>query len=316
MSFPIAYQMARKSRGGMCAHGGEMGNCEACDAEMMAEGGYTGPHGVKGATTSEDRSKMSGKSGLVRGTTQANINSKGVNRQDYGWGPSGGQSEAGKHVRGAEYSHPGKSWNVHGGYDAAKEEHRRVLGEMRSMPAPKLKAHGGMMDDDDIVARCMRKRMAKGGWMNWEPQKPTGVHSRSASSVAAENYGDKYSRGESSAGHDIRASKKPWVSDEDKKKLVEGAKSEHKKRLDELRSMPNPKLMSEGGMIANDDDIEAGFMPNQFDDLALRDDLESSYTGANSGDFEGSEDEDERRRDIVARIMRSRAKKDRNPRPA
>jgi hypothetical protein len=34
---------------------------------------------------------------------------------------------------------------------------------------------------------------------------------------------------------------------------------------------------SEGGKVANQDEIEAGFDPNEFDDLHLRDDLESSY---------------------------------------
>lgn len=77
---------------------------------------------------------------------------------------------------------------------------------------------------------------------------------------------------------------------------------------------------SEGGMIANggDDDPEkmAGSKPNNFDDLALRDDLEFSYTGENSGDMLGNDQEDKDRDDIVARAYASWKKKDRNPRPA
>lgn len=73
---------------------------------------------------------------------------------------------------------------------------------------------------------------------------------------------------------------------------------------------------SKGGMVANETPITAGFKPNEFDDLALRDDIESSYTGENSGDDLGSMEEDDRRRDIVSRVMRSRMKKDRLPRPA
>lgn len=77
---------------------------------------------------------------------------------------------------------------------------------------------------------------------------------------------------------------------------------------------------SKGGMIANggEDDLErmADGQRNNFDDLALRDDLESSYTGANSGDELSSDREDHDRADIVARIMSSRRKKDRMPRPA
>lgn len=129
----------------------------------------------------------------------------------------------------------------------------------------------------------------------------------------------------------------------------------HQKALDEQRSMPKPNLpmaeggdvecpecagagcsscyqstddemdmvdrvmarrMSKGGMVANEDKITAGFEPNEFDDMALRDDLEFSYTGENSGDELGDKQEDHDREDIVSRVMRSRKKKDRNPRPA
>lgn len=76
------------------------------------------------------------------------------------------------------------------------------------------------------------------------------------------------------------------------------------------------KRMSEGGMVANDDMPEADFKKADFDDLSLRDDLEYEYTGANSGDELGDKGEDERRSDIVSRIMKSRSKKDRNPNPA
>lgn len=66
------------------------------------------------------------------------------------------------------------------------------------------------------------------------------------------------------------------------------------------------RRMSEGGEIANGGETnEADQDPAQFDDLALRDDLESSYTGANSGDMDGApaaamDDHD----DIVDRIMK------------
>lgn len=85
---------------------------------------------------------------------------------------------------------------------------------------------------------------------------------------------------------------------------------------DDMVSRIMRQKYSKGGMVANEDKITAGFEPNEFDDLALRDDLESSYTGANSGDELGNDQEDEDRRDIVSRIMRSRAKRDRLPRPA
>lgn len=86
------------------------------------------------------------------------------------------------------------------------------------------------------------------------------------------------------------------------------------------RIMKQRQMMSEGGKVANggEDDLDqmADGKPNNFDDLSLRDDLESSYTGANSGDELGDEQEDSDRKDIVSRIMASRRKKDRLPSPA
>ncbi len=62
------------------------------------------------------------------------------------------------------------------------------------------------------------------------------------------------------------------------------------------------RCMSKGGMVANDTSMESpDAEDNQFDDLVLRDDLESSYTGENSGDEIGADDAD-----IVSRVMRSR----------
>ena len=61
--------------------------------------------------------------------------------------------------------------------------------------------------------------------------------------------------------------------------------------------------------MADEDEDLADFSPNEFDDLVLRDDLEQHYTGANSGDELDDEQEDADRHDIVARIMRSQAKK-------
>lgn len=77
------------------------------------------------------------------------------------------------------------------------------------------------------------------------------------------------------------------------------------------------RCMSKGGMVANDTSRESADQePNEFDDLVLRDDLDSSYTGADSGDELGNAAEDMDDRDIVARIMKSRKLKDRMPRPA
>lgn len=73
---------------------------------------------------------------------------------------------------------------------------------------------------------------------------------------------------------------------------------------------------SEGGRVANDTSPIADFEDNQFDDLVKRDDLEQHYTGANSGDEIGNANLEDLMHDIVERVMRSRAKRDRNPVPA
>lgn len=78
------------------------------------------------------------------------------------------------------------------------------------------------------------------------------------------------------------------------------------------------RYMSEGGRVANqehgpDDEDLAGFSPNEFDDLVLRDDLEQHYTGENSGDELGNMKEEQDDRDIVSRIMKARQMKDRMP---
>ncbi len=76
------------------------------------------------------------------------------------------------------------------------------------------------------------------------------------------------------------------------------------------------KKYSKGGMVANDTDPSADALPNEFDDLVLRDDLESSYTGKDSGDELGNAQMDDDNDDIVSRVMRSRKLKDKMPRPA
>lgn len=77
---------------------------------------------------------------------------------------------------------------------------------------------------------------------------------------------------------------------------------------------------SEGGKVANGGEDELSHMadgkPNNFDDLSMRDDLKENYTGANSGDEIGNAQEEDDRHDIISRIMKSRAKKDRMPHPA
>lgn len=70
------------------------------------------------------------------------------------------------------------------------------------------------------------------------------------------------------------------------------------------------QMFSEGGRVANEAKSNRG-----TDFLATNDDLEFNYTESNSGDELSSPGEDERRKDIVSRVMASRRKKDRLPNP-
>lgn len=73
------------------------------------------------------------------------------------------------------------------------------------------------------------------------------------------------------------------------------------------------KRMAKGGEV----EPMADFESDDFDYLDTHpapDDAD--YTGANSGDHLGNERIEENDRDIVSRIMRSRHKKDKMPRPA
>lgn len=101
---------------------------------------------------------------------------------------------------------------------------------------------------------------------------------------------------------------------DDREKMNEEAEEEDEDMVGRIMR----QRYSKGGMVANedhgpDDDDLADFKPNEFDDLSLRDDLEQHYTGANSGDEIGDEQEDDDRHDIVGRIMKSRGKKDKMP---
>lgn len=112
----------------------------------------------------------------------------------------------------------------------------------------------------------------------------------------------------------------------------------HEDTLEELRSMKKPdiqglahggdvssdlvdrvmkkRMMAKGGMV-EEEPFEYEFdQPDDFDVLHENSAPEFSYTGENSGDELGNEQEDHDRADIVARILKSRSKKDRNPRPA
>jgi hypothetical protein len=121
-----------------------------------------------------------------------------------------------------------------------------------------------------------------------------------------------YNRGGSDYDKKMGKSLMRQVSGETKKML----KNKPKIPMAEGGDVVDRIMMSRGGKVANETEDLVDFAPNQFDDLVLRDDLEQSYTGANSGDHLGNMAEDERERDMIAKIMKSRALKGRMPRPA
>ncbi len=94
-------------------------------------------------------------------------------------------------------------------------------------------------------------------------------------------------------------------------------------------SMDEPENMAEGGMVGDDDDLVgrimskrkgepmADFESNDFDYMDQIPPIdEADYTGKNSGDEKGDKEVDDEEKDVVSRVMKSRKKGDRMPRPA
>jgi hypothetical protein len=184
----IAYRMAGEHR----AEGGCIGaSCPGCSsANCMAEGGNVNYSGNPG---------------------HSRVNEKGIH-SDIG----GGMSTAGAHARSTQPSRTlqqkerGKGW--------AKEEHGRVLSEMRGMKKPNLYAEGGSVDS----------------WTKREDNEKGINKDRGA--------------GMSSSGMHVRVGNSDSIYS-NKQDSYDAAKRRHKGVLGEMRSMPKPKLMAEGGEI-------------------------------------------------------------------
>lgn len=203
------------------------------------------------------------------------------------------------------------------------------------------------------VKYAMKKKMAKGGDVEKKTSDgsmtPGGTH-LPLSKVGG---GEKRGRGMSAAGEHVRSAKhlrengSPGVMEPEARERVAGiregrAKNLHREALGKLESMRGQNrqnlaeggeacmacqggtCMEHGGMVdrimakrRGSSEPTADFESNDFDVL---DDMSipgsADYTGANSGDEAGNEALDENDHDLVSRIMRSRAKRDRMPRPA
>jgi hypothetical protein len=166
----------------------------------------------------------------------------------------------------------------------AKKDHEVALGKLKSMPNPKLLAEGGMLTDDGYQSECDAHCV-----------QPCMIHEQASGFVdetapnRMPNHQGLTDMGEQDDSHE--------------RQMVRDAIVRRK------------QMLSQGGKVANSDEPTSDFMPNEFDDLNLRDGLEFSYTGANSGDEDGNPDPDKEMNDMIAKAMMKRRKQT-NPRPA
>ena len=168
--------------------------------------------------------------------------------------------------------------------------------------------------------KAQRKKMADGGGVQPEasptpspsPIDPDKAASAQGSMRQAFGYADGgFIEDEMSSGYEAmpeehEMSNKMAMSEDDKD-LNEhhvDMKESTEDADDDLVMRIMRKRYSQGGMVANQDKEITGDMPNEFDNLHLRDDLESSYgEDDNAGDDLGNKQEDEDRSDMVDRIM-------------
>jgi hypothetical protein len=228
--------------------------------------------------------------GAVGSGTSRWANERGINRPS----TKQGQSVAGSNLHPA-FSIGGKKWDT----ENAKDSHRQVLDQMKSMKKPELYAEGG-------------EAAYKSGYGSRDQDFQSGVHSQAArGSIGTSTAGAVTRRGgDSKPIHKENLAKLKGM--EKPKLYAEGGDVDD----EETHPMVSKVMMSRGGMIANEDEPEADSMPAEFDDLALDDHLEGTNSGAADGDEIGDEQETDDRHDIVAKILSSRKKKDRMPRPA
>lgn len=183
---------------------------------------------------------------------------------------------------------------VHHKGGSSKKEHREKLSELKKMPKPKLAEGGSVLKKVwDYV---------DGGSAPKPPPKPTGQNNKGAQIL-----GDSYKKtfGMAEGGEVMGQDDGSHQDDDHMMDMVGRAMIRHQQKY------------SEGGKVANGGEDELSHMadskPNNFDVLAMDDDLAFSDTGDNSGDHLGDEQLDEDNDDVVSKVMRSRAKKDHLP---
>lgn len=192
----------------------------------------------------------------------------------------------------------------------AKNIHEDLMGSMAIMGKHDRKylAEGGDVHSDDCPGceMCHGGKMADGG--DVEPSaSATPTPKEQAVAAFQKSFKNMFGAGTADAAE----------SDEDHKAM--GGEM-HKYADDDMVGSIMKKrahMYSKGGRVANDTGMGAAadLEDNQFDDLVKDDDLEFSYTGANSGDEIGNAEHDKEDHDMVSQIMKSRRKKDRLPNP-
>lgn len=181
-------------------------------------------------------------------------------------------------------------------------------------------AHGGEMcaHGKYMCEMCHGGKMAEGGFV--EEEKDSGYlsmpeeHEKMNDEAKMEDDRMLNQHGEDEVGaqgidYDNESHKERFVDHP-----VENQSFEEEDMVDRIMRQ-RAESYSEGGRVSNDTPMLADYEENEFDDLVKDDDLEHHYTGANSGDEIGNDQEDEDRDDIISRIMRSRRLKDRMPNP-
>lgn len=281
--------------------------------KRMAEGGRAGGEGY--GKYQEQAQSQKGVHTPVSGVAEYSKETKGTSR-------------AGDYTKDRYGGKPTFSGSDH----PAIKEHHKVLSEMKSMPKPNLKglAEGGEVDEHIREREEHQKGVHKTGEI--QGQARDRMYKSKAADSLAPGFGKSLHeeklkelkminpklKGLADGGFVEEENMSGYVDHPEDEEMMNGPAEEEDDLVSRaLKSRKN--MYSEGGKVANEGEDEMSHMadsdPNEFDDLALEDDLKSSYTGANSGDELGDAQEDQDRDDIVSRVMASRRKKDRLPNP-
>jgi hypothetical protein len=265
-SLAIAYAMKRKRK-------------------KMAAGGVAGGS----ANRTKGAARIRNEEGQIGVHTSSSIHTPGESRMGYHSQESTNAPET--------YKSPGtrnlfgKEQKTKSHAQSAREEHERVSAES-SQIKPKLQG----LSEGGEVHSCPSCGYAAGGEVTQDStDSPEVLQARQS---VADSF--KGALGHAEGGEIEEHDMVDRIMDQ-RSGYVEGDEM-YPHAKDKMFDVTNK--YSEGGKVANQDEIEAGFDPNEFDVLHLEDDLKSTYgDDDNAGDSLGNKGEDARRSDLVDRIM-------------